>query len=114
APITGYSTEITGFTLEMTRLCAPAGSRRTAPGTLQRIPASFRADFAAKYQVPSFWIQPDGTWYFAADSGELQGGLLKINGNVYYMDSNSLKLQTGDRTVNGETHTFTENGTTDG
>ena len=60
------------------------------------------------------WIQKDGTWYFAADSGELQGGLLKINGNVYYMDSNSLKLQTGDRTVNGETHTFTENGTTDG
>ena len=30
------------------------------------------------------------------------------------MDSNSLKLQTGDRTVNGETHTYTENGTTDG
>ena len=60
------------------------------------------------------WIQKDGTWYFAADSGELQGGLLKINGNVYYMDSNSLKLQTGDRVVRDEVHTFTENGTTDG
>ena len=60
------------------------------------------------------WIQRDGSWYFAAVSGELQGGLLKINGNVYYMDSNSLKLQTGDRVVQDEVHTFTENGTTDG
>lgn len=60
------------------------------------------------------WIQKDGTWYFAADSGELQAGLLKINGNVYYMDSNSCKLQTGDRIIGDEMHTFTENGTTDG
>ena len=38
----------------------------------------------------------------------------RINGNVYYFDSNSCKLQTGERTFNGQTHTFTENGTTDG
>ena len=56
----------------------------------------------------------DGTWYYAADTGELQGGIMKINGNVYYFDSNSCKLQTGERTFNGQTHTFTENGTTDG
>ena len=43
------------------------------------------------------WIQRDGTWYY-----------------VYYFDSNSCKLKTGERTFNGETHTFTENGTTDG
>ena len=60
------------------------------------------------------WIQKDGTWYYAADTGELQGGIMKINGNVYYFDSNSCKLQTGERTFNGQTHTFTENGTTDG
>ena len=60
------------------------------------------------------WIQKDGTWYYAADTGELQGGIMKINGNVYYFDSNSCKLQTGERSFNGQTHTFTENGTTDG
>ena len=54
------------------------------------------------------WIQKDGTWYYAADTGELQGGIMKINGNVYYFDSNSCKLQTGERTFNGQTHTFTE------
>ena len=36
--------------------------------------------------------------YYAADTGELQGGLMKINGNVYYFDNNSLKLQTGNCT----------------
>ena len=55
-----------------------------------------------------------GTKYQAADTGELQGGIMKINGNVYYFDSNSCKLQTGERSFNGQTHTFTENGTTDG
>ncbi|MCB7318513.1 hypothetical protein [Lacrimispora sp. 210928-DFI.3.58] len=60
------------------------------------------------------WIQKDGDWYFASDTGELQSGLLKINGNVYYMDSNSCKLRTGDITVRGETYHFTENGTTNG
>ncbi len=60
------------------------------------------------------WIQKDGTWYYAADTGELQGGIMKINGNVYYFDTNSCKMVTGDYTYNGETHEFTENGTTDG
>lgn len=60
------------------------------------------------------WIQKDGDWYFASDTGELQSGLLKINGNIYYMDSNSCKLRTGDITVRGETYHFTENGTTNG
>ena len=43
------------------------------------------------------WIQRDGTWYYAADTGELQGGIMKINGNVYYFDNNSCKMQTGVR-----------------
>lgn len=60
------------------------------------------------------WIQRDGTWYYAADTGELQGGIMKINDNIYYFDSNSLQLRTGPSTYNGETHNFTENGTTDG
>lgn len=58
------------------------------------------------------WIQRDNTWYYAADTGELQGGIMKINGNVYYFDNNSCKMVTGDRSYNGETYTFTENGTT--
>ena len=60
------------------------------------------------------WIQKDGTWYFAADTGELQGGIMKINGNVYYMSSSSCKMITGNLVYDGEPHTFTENGTTDG
>ena len=57
------------------------------------------------------WIQKDGTWYYVADTGELQGGRMKINGNVYYFDNNSLKGQTGNRTFNDSSHEFTENGT---
>ena len=60
------------------------------------------------------WIQRDGTWYYAADTGELQGVIMKINGNVYYFDNNSCKMQTGVRNYNGVNHEFTENGTTDG
>lgn len=60
------------------------------------------------------WIQRDNTWYFAADSGELQGGIMKINGNVYYFDGNTLKLKTGNMNYHGENHEFTENGTKDG
>lgn len=37
------------------------------------------------------WIQKDGTWYYAADTGELQGGIMKINGNVYYFDTSTCK-----------------------
>ena len=55
-----------------------------------------------------------GNWYFAADTGELQTGFLKINGNVYYMDANSCALFTGEKEYNGVTYTFTENGTIDG
>ena len=32
------------------------------------------------------WIQKDGTWYYAADTGELQGGIMKkmcIRDRVY-------------------------------
>ena len=63
------------------------------------------------------WIRDgfkDGNWYFAADTGELQTGFLKINGNVYYMDANSCALFTGEKEYNGVTYTFTENGTIDG
>ena len=28
------------------------------------------------------WIQRDNTWYYAADTGELQAGIMQINGNV--------------------------------
>lgn len=58
------------------------------------------------------WIQRDGTWYFAADSGELQGGLTKINGNVYYFNTSTCKMFTGVQAVDGHNYTFTENGTT--
>lgn len=60
------------------------------------------------------WIQKDGTWYYAADTGELQGGIMKINGNVYYFDTSTCKMVTGNYSYNGGTHEFTENGTTDG
>lgn len=60
------------------------------------------------------WIQRDNTWYYAADTGELQGGIMKINGNVYYFDNNSCKMRTGEVEYDGQIHTFTENGTTDG
>lgn len=59
------------------------------------------------------WIQRDNTWYYAADTGELQGGIMKINGNVYYFNTTTLKMVTGPYTYNGVTHSFTENGTTD-
>ena len=60
------------------------------------------------------WIQKDGTWYYAADTGELQGGIMKINGNVYYFDTSTCKMVMGNYSYNGGTHEFTENGTTDG
>ncbi|WP_312425561.1 hypothetical protein [Lacrimispora sp.] len=60
------------------------------------------------------WIQRDNTWYYTADTGELQGGIMNINDNVYYFDTNTLKMITGPYTYNGVTHNFTENGTTDG
>ena len=60
------------------------------------------------------WIQRDNTWYFTSDTGELQGGILKINGNVYYFNTSTMKMVTGSYTYNGVTHNFTENGTTDG
>lgn len=56
----------------------------------------------------------NGTWYYAADTGELQGGIMKINGNVYYFDTSTCKMVTGNYSYNGGTHEFTENGTTDG
>ncbi|MEY8356504.1 hypothetical protein AALB39_24575 [Lachnospiraceae bacterium 54-53] len=60
------------------------------------------------------WIQRDNTWYYAADSGELQGGIMKINDNVYYFNTSTLKMVTVSYNYNGNTHNFTENGTTDG
>ena len=49
------------------------------------------------------WIQRDNTWYFAADSGELQAGLIKVNGN-------KCQLIQGNVDVDGKTYHFTENG----
>ena len=60
------------------------------------------------------WIQRDNTWYYASDTGELQGGIMKINDNVYYFNTSTLKMMTGLIDYNGSTHNFTENGTTDG
>ena len=84
APITGYSIKITGFI------------------------------FGDDQLMRTGWIQKDGTWYYAADTGELQGGIMKINGNVYYFDTSTCKMVTGNYSYNGGTHEFTENGTTDG
>ena len=68
--------------------------------------------FGSDQLMRTGWIQRDNTWYYAADTGELQGGIMKINGNVYYFDNNSCKLVTGTRTYDGDSYTFTENGTT--
>lgn len=57
-------------------------------------------------------VQRDNTWYFAADTGELQAGIMKINGNVYYFDSGSCKLHEGYLTYDGATYNFTDSGTT--
>ena len=70
--------------------------------------------FGSDQLLRTGWFQKDNTWYFASDSGALQAGLIKVNGNVYYMDSNSLKLFTGSRNVDGNNFTFGEYGTTDG
>ena len=60
------------------------------------------------------WVQYRNHWFYAADTGELQGGIMKINGNVYYFDTSSCKMVTGNYNYNGGNHEFTENGTTDG
>jgi glucan-binding YG repeat protein len=60
------------------------------------------------------WIQKDNTWYYATDTGELQGGIMRINDNVYYFNTSTLKMMTGLIDYNGSTHYFTENGTSDG
>ncbi|MEY8338944.1 hypothetical protein AALB16_13145 [Lachnospiraceae bacterium 62-35] len=70
--------------------------------------------FGGDSMMRTGWIRRDNTWYFAADSGELQGGIMKINGNVYYFGSGDCKMKTGNITYNGVSHEFTENGTTDG
>ena len=57
------------------------------------------------------WIQRDDTWYFASDTGELNAGAMKINGNVYYFDKQSCKMVTGYHTYDFDTYYFTENGT---
>lgn len=60
------------------------------------------------------WIHRDDTWYYAADSGELQGGIMKINGNVYYFNTSTLQMVTGPYDYNNDRNYYTENGTTDG
>ena len=67
--------------------------------------------FGADQNMRTGWIQKDNTWYFAADSGELQGGIMKINGNVYYFNTTSCKMVTGPMTYHDEQYYFTENGT---
>ena len=57
------------------------------------------------------WIQRDNTWYFAADTGELQAGAVKINGNVYYFDKQTCKMITGYQPYDFDIYEFTENGT---
>ena len=39
---------------------------------------------------------------------------MKINDNVYYFNTSSLKMVTGPYTYNGNTYNLTENGATDG
>lgn len=58
------------------------------------------------------WIQRDNTWYYAADTGELQAGIMQINGNVYYFDKADCKIVTGDRWYDFASYHFTENGVT--
>lgn len=57
------------------------------------------------------WIQRDDIWYFATDTGELQAGAMKINGNVYYFDKQTCKMVTGYHSYNFDTYEFSENGT---
>ncbi len=57
-------------------------------------------------------IQRDNTWYYAADTGELQAGIMQINGNVYYFDKTNCKMVTGDRWYDFRSYHFTENGVT--
>lgn len=59
------------------------------------------------------WIQRDDTWYYTADTGELQGGIMKINGNIYYFDTYTMKMLTGPYTYNGVTSTYTVSGAND-
>ena len=56
------------------------------------------------------WIQRDNTWYYAADTGELQAGIMNINGNVYYFDKQTCKMVTGLHEYDFDAYNFTENG----
>ena len=70
--------------------------------------------FGSDQLMRTGWIQRDGTWYFAADSGELQGGIMNINNNVYYFDTTSCKMNKGYLSYDGHIYNFTENGTEGG
>ena len=60
----------------------------------------------------------DNHWYFTDSTGALVSGLIEVNNNVYYMnethDGSFGALFVGQKTYNGVTYTFTENGTTNG
>lgn len=58
------------------------------------------------------WFQDtDGKWYFFAYNGIMQSGLIKVDGNVYFMNGS---LYTGTMHVQGKDFQFGEYGTTDG
>ncbi len=68
--------------------------------------------FGSDQLMRTGWIQRDNTWYYAASTGELQGGIMKINGNAYYFDTSTCKMVTGPYSYSGDTYNFTENGAT--
>ena len=60
----------------------------------------------------------DNHWYFTDSTGALVRGLIEVNNNVYYMnethDGTFGALYVGQKTINGVTYNFTDNGTTNG
>ena len=67
--------------------------------------------FGSDQLMRTGWIQRDNTWYYAADTGELQGGIMKINGNVYMFQKDTCTLVTGAADYHGKTYNFTDSGT---
>lgn len=59
--------------------------------------------------MQSGWINNNGVWYYADQSGGMQTGLVTINNNTYYLNEFGA-MQTGNITVNGVKYTFAATG----
>lgn len=63
--------------------------------------------FNSKGVMETGWLQDGSDWYFLNDSGERVYGWVKVDNNWYYLDSsNSGKMVTGEKTIDGKKYLF--------